>query len=337
MNNKILVGIVIAIILVGAGGFYIFSNGEGETQELTHVSVKFRWVPHMGYSGLYVADTKGFYEDAGLNVTFVPVDLNQLLIPAVDYLESGTADFAEGSGLEALQAFGQGKDIKVIIAMYQISPYVFTSLKESNITSPSDFEGKKLGINRGNAEGFVLYPAVLRAVGLDPADAEIFPVGVDIASILTSGEADVVDGFRIAQPYEVEQAGLDYNLIYPEQYGVKGYDQVLMTSQELIDENPELVRTFVEATIKGWEYTFDNPDESIDIILSYPSIGVFAERDYNEFIFEEVKLLVEPTGGQTIGHMDFQQWFSYYNELEIQGLIENEFEVRDMYTNEFIP
>jgi len=238
VKKMLFIAIAVIVVLAIIGFFGLRQITETELQELTPVSVKFRWVPYAGYNGAYIADTKGFYEDVGLDVTFNPVDLSQPLIPAADHLESGNADFVEGSGLEALEAFGMGTDIKVIMAMFQTSPYVFTTLKENNITSPADFEGKKLGINRGNAEGFVLYPAVLRAVGLDPSDADIFPVGVDIASILESGEADVVDGFRIAQPYEVEQAGLEYSLIFPEQYGVKGYDQVLMASGKMIDENP---------------------------------------------------------------------------------------------------
>jgi len=336
MNKKIIFGIV-GIVLIAAVAFFVFRGAEEQPQELTPVTVQFRWVHYASFAGMEVADAKGFYEDAGLDVTFKPVDLSQPIPFGADEILGGRADFAEVNSLETLQAFDEGKEIKAVMTTFQISPHAFVSLKESNITSPADFEGKTLGVLRNNPTGNLLYPALLERFDIDPSTANIIPVGFDVVSLLRTGEVDVVDVFRTTQLYQMDKAGLEYNLIYPEIYDLDGYERVIITSQKMIDENPKVVRTFVEATIKGWGYAYDNPEEAIEIVLSYAIGEPWNDQTYEEFVFETQKILIIPTGGQTIGHMDFQKWFNFYLAMDSQGLIENEFEVRDMYTNEFIP
>ena len=337
-NKKILIGTIALIIVIAIAGFFgLWQINKPEQKALTPVSVQLRWTHWAGFMGMQVAREKGFYEDVGLDVEFLTITLDQPIPDGVESVISGKAHFSEVNALEALEAFGRRHDIKAVMAMMQTSPHAFAALADSGITSPADFKGKTLGVIRDNATGNLLYPALMERVGINPKEANIIPIGFDVISVLKEGVADVVDVFRNNQPYGFDQAGLEYTLIFPEQYDLGGYEEVIIATERLIEENPELVRTFVEATILGWEYAFENPEESVDITISLATEEFYQNRAYEEFAYGEVVKLVQPTGGRTIGHMDFQQWFNFYNVMESQGLIETEFEVRDMYTNEFIP
>jgi len=334
MNKKIIIGIVAVIVVIGGG--YFFFTGETGTQELTPITLKLKWVHFAGYAGFYMAQEKGFYEDARLDVTLLPGDFSDPFPDVVGDVMSGRADFGEINGQSLLEAFGEGNDFKAIMATFQLSPHVFFSLKESNISSPGDFAGKKLGLIFDNKMGKILYPSIMEKVGVDPASTTIVPY-LDPISVLTSGEVDVADGWRTYQPYEFNQADIEVNMIFPEQYGLRGYDTVVFTPQKMIDENPEIVRAFVHASIKGWEYALDHPEEAVTLTMSNVTEESSDDEEFQRFSFNAQAPLIRPTGGKPIGHMDFQQWFNFYNVMESQGLIENEFEVRDMYTNEFIP
>jgi len=335
--KEIFIIILVAAFLAVVGFFGLRQITEPQKQELTPVSIQLRWTQWAGFSGLQVAVVKGFYEDVGIDLTFRTIDLSKPIPDLVKEVVEGRADFVEVNALEALRAYGQGADVVAVMAMLQSSPHAFASLKGSGITSPADFEGKRLGVTRDNATGNLLYPALMERVGLNPKKADIISVGIDAVSILKNGEVDVVDVFRNNQPYAFDQAGLEYNLILPENYNLGGYEEVILVSRELVDTNPELVRNFVEATILGWEYTIEHRKEALDIVVSFATDEFFKNPVFEEFALDEVMLLVQPTGGRTIGRMDFEPWFNFYNTMESQGLIEREFEVRDMYTNEFIP
>ena len=306
-----------------------------EPGELTSITFKLKWVHFAGYAGFYMAQEKGFYEDAGLDVTLLPGDFSDPFPDVVGDVMSGRADFGELNALTLIEAFSHGNDFKAIMATFQISPHVFFSLKESNISSPGDFAGKKLGLLFDNKMGKILYPSIMEKVGINPASATIVPF-LDPISALTSGEVDVVDGWRTYQPYQFNQADIEVNLIFPEQYGLGGYDTVVFTPQKMIDENPGIVRAFVEATIKGWEYALENPEEAIAVSFNRVTEPSNKDEEFQRFSFNAHAPLIRPTGGKSIGHMDFQQWFNFYNAMESQGFIQNEFNVRDMYTNEFI-
>ncbi|MCH8163683.1 MAG: ABC transporter substrate-binding protein, partial [Proteobacteria bacterium] len=317
---------VVALLLITVLAVAVFFGLRqiDEPGELTPITIKLKWVHFAGYAGFYMAQEKGFYEDAGLDVTLLPGDFSDPFPDVVGDVMSGRADFGEINGQSLLEAFGEGNDFKAIMATFQLSPHVFFSLKESNITSPGDFAGKKLGLIFDNKMGKILYPSIMEKVGIDPGSATIVPY-LDPISVLTSGEVDVADGWRTYQPYQFNQADIEVNMIFPEQYGLRGYDTVVFTSQKMIDENPEIVRAFVHASIKGWEYALLHPEEAVALTMSNVTEESNDDEGFQRFSFNAQAPLIRPTGGKSIGHMDFQQWFNFYNAMESQGLIENEF------------
>lgn len=336
MNKKIvLVVIVVALLVLGMvlyqKGFFTKKHN---TSPLTPVAVRLNWVPNAQFAGMYVAKEKGFYTDAGLDVTLLPYEdgLDQSL-----ELDTGAVHFIIQSATELLTSLGAGSDFVSVGAIYQKSPYAFITLAEKKIDSPADFKGKILGSKGGNKEAAVTYRALLSSqnINLDEAVVKALDFGPTELEDLQSGRADVVDLYRTDQLYLFERSNIPHTLILPEQYNFGMYGDVLVTDSETIRDNPDLVRGFVGATFAGWKYALSHKDEAIEIILKYAA-DQYADEAYERYILEKSAPLITPTGGRSLGSMDFTSWKNAYAAVRQAGLIEKEFDAGSMYTNDFL-
>ena len=295
--------------------------------DLTPLTVQLKWAHQAQFAGFYVADQKGFYKEGGIDVTLLPgayVDFDTV----IDDLLNGTTDFAIRGGDEVLTARAEGKPITAIAIIFQINPWVYATLKDSGIEKPQDFVGKKLMIS---PDGTVIHGALLRKMEINPENIELVPFGFNTDPLI-SGQADVHQLYQpsLGQSYEMEGYALDY--IWPNDYGVHFYADTIFTTDQMIEEKPEIVESFLRATLAGWRYAIENTDETVDFILLYDPI--LEEEIEKSKLEAQIPLIY--TGEYQIGWMRAEVWGGMHEILLEQGILEEPVGLDETFTMQFL-
>jgi len=300
------------------------------------VRVGLKWVNQAQFAGIYTAKEKLLYKKYGLDVAIKEFDFKT---SQIDDLLSGNTDFAFVSPEEVLLAIDEGKPIKAIGAIYQVSPYAIISLKESNINTPADFMGKTLGNEGGKLEGEMIYHLLLDSVGLTSSDAKIVDLDFQFSEFqdLTQKKADAIQLYRTDQLYIFDKEASDYNVIYPEHFGINMFNDVVVTREDTLKNSPELVEEFLAGTVEGWEYAIDNPEEAVEYSIKYVTKDSYLDRDYESFILKQSIPLVKPDVKSSVGAMTFSQWDKLYQHILSGGFIKGDFLVKDVFTTDFLP
>lgn len=337
MNKKIL--LIVGIVILTAGGvlwFQLSPEQEGGGSALENVRISLKWLHQTQFAGVYVAKEKGFYEDEGLDVEIKEWDFAGT---QEKDLAEGKEDFALMNPIEVLKAVDKGLDFRAVAIIYQDASWALVALKESGITTPADFRGKVLGLKGGTDDGKIIYPALLKTFGIDPSEVTIKPIGFETGpevQDVVEKRADVINVYRTDQVYLFDKRGLEYNLILPERFGFEMNGDVLVTTQRLIDENPKLVRKFVQATIEGWRHAIANVEEAVDITMPYVTNDTYKDRDLEVFILEKSIPLIQPSGPEKIGNIQFIRWRTLYEAMRANGLLEHELDVDRVFTRKFL-
>ncbi|TSC62888.1 MAG: NMT1/THI5 like domain-containing protein [Parcubacteria group bacterium Gr01-1014_48] len=337
MNKKIFVTIGIVILVVG-GILWLqrLSDQEGGIVPIEKVRISLKWLHQAQFAGLYVAKEKGFYEDKGLDVEIKEWDFS---VSQETDLAERKEDFAMMNPIEVLKAVDKGLDFRAVAIIYQDASWALVALKESGITTPADFRGKVLGLKGNTDDGRIIYPALLKTFGIDEGEVMIKPIGFETGpevQDVVEKRADVINVYRTDQVYLFDKQGLEYNLILPERFGFEMNGDVLVTTQRLIDENPDLVQGFVEATIKGWQYAMAHSEEAVDLTMPYVTNETYKDQELEKFIFEKSIPLIQPLGPEKIGSIQFIRWRTLYEAMRSNGLLEHEFDVDRVFTRKFL-
>jgi len=297
-------------------------------EKLTSVRVQVMWVPNAQFAGYYVAMDKGFYRQEGLDVIINDYDPN---VSVRDVIVSGQVEFGIDGAIEVLSGRGEGQEIKAVFVDYRISPTGFASLSSSNINHPQDWVGKRIGFLPDSTG--TIFKTILSRYDIQEEQMTFADYSYDFG-MLTDGIVDVIPVYIFDEPYALEQKGYEINTLLACDYGVNFYGDTLFTSTALIEENPELVQRFVNATLKGWQYALQNQNEAIEIILKYDDEG-YHDREYEQYILSRESPLVH-TGEDSIGWMKAEIWQEMYTIMNDSDLIQQPFDVSDSYTMQFL-
>lgn len=299
-------------------------------QELQKITFVLDWTPNTNYTGIYVAQSKGFFKEQGLDVEIIqPSELTSDTLVA-----SGTAQF--GVSYQESVTFARAQDVPVVsvAAVIQHNTSGFASLKEKNILSPKDFEGKTYG-----GWGSPIEEATIKYL-MDQAGADFSKV-----NILTTGDADF---FQISESGQVDFAwifegwdgvaaklrGIELNYIDlgKEAPVFDYYTPVIITSETMINNNEEVVKAFMKAAVKGYEFAIENPEEAAEIFIE-----AVPELD-KELIIESQKFLAEHYQAEAPywGMQKEEVWRNYSDWLFENGFIEKNIDVTKAYTNKYV-
>lgn len=287
------------------------------------VTLQLKWLPGAQFAGFYVAETQGYYDEENIDLSLLPGGIN---VPRIDNVVSGQAQFGILSGDQLLTSRIAGQPVKAVAAIFQINPAAFFSLAASGIEKPADMTGKRVGVNPGS----LTLPVVLHSAGLTLEDIEPVPLSSDLTPFL-EGDADVWAGYVTDQVLTLENQGYDLNVIMAYDYGAFIYSDVLFTTDALIENDPDLVARFVRATLRGWQYTLEHPDEAVDTILQFAP-EQSRERTRAE-ILATIPLITTPRA--ELGLMDSLVWETTQHIALDNGLIDTPIDLASLYTNRF--
>ncbi len=242
------------------------------------------FIPLGRHAPWYVALDKGFFKEEKLNVTIVPT---KGTADAVRFVESGLAELGF-IDIPSLVASGSaGASIRIVAANYQKPPYCVFSLNPgANVSSPKDMVGLEVG---SSSASFMprIFAAFMKMNNLDPSTLKI--VNIDAGArvpMLVSRKVQAIDQFLMGEP-SIRRAATDAQpkCLLLGDYGLDIYSNSIGAKQEFIRANPEVVRGFVRAALRGWQYALANPEESAQIQIKY------LKALNPEIIVDELKIL----------------------------------------------
>jgi ABC-type nitrate/sulfonate/bicarbonate transport system substrate-binding protein len=292
------------------------------------VTVRLKWLNQAQFAGFYVARENGFYKDAGLDVSIQPGGPD---FPAIQMVAGGNEQFGVTSADQILVAREKGVPVVAVAVLYRKSPFVLFSLKSSGIDTPEKFLGRKIGVKIGGNEELV-YRAVLKKTAVPAAGLTEIPVKFDLTPLLT-GQIEVWPGYSINEVIAAREKGFEVNVISPANYGLNFYADTLFTTEKMISEHPDLVKRFVAATVKGWNYATEHPEEAANITVKY---GNKLAYPHELAMMKESIDLLKPDR-KPIGTMDAAQWSGLESFLIEGGFMKTPISLDQAYNTKFLP
>lgn len=301
-------------------------------QEKDKVTLRMSWFPYADYAVYVVGLEKGFYKEEGIDLKIEATKGSGLTTKLIGNRE---AEFASASGETTLIARTKGMPLKVLATLHQTSPVSIVSLKEKGIAEPKDLEGKSLASDP-NSMKHKQFQALCEKNGVDIEKIEILPIkGSDFVHIL-KGRADCMLAFGYIADALLKRKGHDINEIKLADYGIDVYSMSLITNEDLIEERPGLVKKFVRAAMKSWEYAVSHPNETVQAYVDkYPELK---KEDQYYQVLEVISLMQNDyTREHGLGYQSRQKWQKTRDLLYEQGLLGKKIDVNQVYTNEFLP
>lgn len=324
---------VVAILLIGGAYVVILLSDTQLVSKNANLSLK--WLHQAQFAGVYSAMEEGYFAESGLKVN--PIEY-KLGTDQFEMLRNGEADFAIISAEEVVKRVSEGEEVVALAAIYQQSPLIAVSLKESNIKNPADLKGKTVGVKGGSLEELLFYEALLAVVGLDKTDIGYKVVGFEKTELqdLTEPDIDTVLLYSVDQLYEFDNNNIKYDIIDPSRFGFNLYNDVLVVSKSKIDEDRKYVSRFVKSLIKGWDFAVANQEKAVEYTIKYVTNDRYKDIAYETYILNNSVPLIVPSNGEPIGHMSEGVWRRIIESLDFIDILDSNVDPTSIYTEEFL-
>jgi NitT/TauT family transport system substrate-binding protein len=309
-------------------------TGPAFAEGLTPVSLRLDWVTGDYHAPFFVGVEKGYYKDEGLDVSIEPGNGSATVAQAIGN-GNGTFGFVDGATM--MNLVSKGLNVKAVMGIYQTSPLAIVFDVKRGIQKPKDLEGKKIGVTNGEAP-LILLPAFFKAAGVDPAKVTLVNGSAATKSaILLSGRVDATADFGFARIPQVGELGMTAAQFKYASYGVNVPGNCIIARVDYLKSHPDIVRKFVHATAKAFDWTVGHPAEAVDILIkANPGIKIPRDVSIKVLLLSLDLLHTDATKGQPIGLMSPDDWRRAEDLLaQYQGL-KKLGDVDSYMTNEFV-
>ena len=331
MNHKKILAVGLAAVMtVGAAGSMTVSAADNETEKITFV---LDWTPNTNHTGLYVAESLGYFEDQGLEVEIVQPPEGG----ADALVASGRAQF--GVSFQDSMAPGVAGDnalpTTAVAALIQHNTSGIISRKGEGMDTPKGMEGKKYATWDGPIE-VAMIQNVVEQDGGDFSKVEMIPSTVtDEVSALESGSVDAIWIFYAwaGVKFDLTGAETDYFAFKDINPVFDYYTPVVIANNEFLEEEPETAKKFLTALRDGYEYAIENPEEAADILCeAAPELDPELVLASQEYLKDQYKAEVSQWG-----YIDPERWNAFYEWLNENGLTEAEIPENVGFSNDYLP
>lgn len=306
------------------------SDGEQGGPDLTPVTLGVGFIPNVQFAVFYVGIEKGFFAEEGLAVTLdYGFENDYLALVAANELQ-----FMIGSGDQVVIGRAQGLPLRYVMNWYTRFPVVIFAKAETGIRKPADLKDKRIGIPGPFGASYVAFRGILEAADLAESDVTMESIGFTQAAAVIEDTVDAAVDYGVNGPIVLEQEGIETVQIQLDEY-LSIPANGLVTNQITIDENPELVRKMVRASLRSIQYTLDNPDEAFRIALQFvPEAADNAEA--NRAVFDAVLQYWTPRNDYQLGETRRAEWQAAVEFMQRIGLVESVVPADELFTVEFI-
>ena len=297
---------------------------------LTPVALGLGFIPSVQFAPFYVAQAKGFFTEQGLDVTLQHgIETDFLKLVGVNQMQ-----FAVGSGDQVILGRAQGLPLTYTLAWYRQFPVTVMSLADKGLNTPQALEGRRVGIPGLFGASLVAWKALVYATGLDESQVTLESIGFTQAAAVSQDRVDAALDYVTNGPVQLRLAARDVNVISVSDY-IDLPSNGLITNEQTIAENPELVQRVINATMTGIRYTLANPDEAFAISLrAVPEAGGDNEAA-NRAIFD-ASLALWQVDDAALGRSDPAAWQGASEFMRLMGLIDSDVPSAGIFTNQFV-
>ena len=298
---------------------------------LKPVSLQLQWVTQAQFAGYYVALDKGWYKAEGIDLTIKPGGPD--LVP-VDLVAAGASDYGTTLLADLTVAIQKGKPVISIGQIQQVNGLLLLAKKNSGITSAKGFVGKKVGVWLGSWE--VQFNALLAKEGISPESVDVVPQGWSMEPFLR-GELDVASAMIYNEYHVVLGHGVkaeDLNIIDYADFGLGFPGDVLFTSQNQYKNDSDQCERMLRASLKGWQYATEHPEEAAKIVLKYDKTGVQTLEHQFAMMKEITKLVKLPE--HQLGYTEEATVQRMIDLLVRYKILDKPVPTSDIYTGEFV-
>lgn len=286
---------------------------------------------NLPFVGAYVAQEKGYFAEEGLEVT---IQHSAGGGQHMQLLAAGEVQVTTQDAAVLLQRRVEpGLPLVSIGLIGQRGQQAYVALADSGIETPKDWVGRTVGY-KGTPPPDVY--AILEAVGLDVSDVDLVNVGFD-PRVLTEGVVDVYPVFKSNEPNLIRSWGYELNMWDAADYDVPTLGLTYVTTEELVQSEPETLRAFMSAVMRGIEYAGANREEAVEIVLQYA--GDDADPQHMRYMldteFEDYHSAVTETNGP--GWQTIEQWQALADMLTAYEILPQALDASGAFTNEFLP
>lgn len=326
MKKKRIAALLFLVLALG-----LFGCGKETEQEFEEVTFVLDWTPNTNHTGVYVAKAKGYFEEAGLQVTIIqpPEDGAAMLVAG------GGAQFGVDFQDSLAPAFASEEKLPVtaVAAVIQHNTSGLISLKENGIDTPKKMEGFSYATwNLETEQAIIKY--IMERDGGDFSKLNMIPSTVaDVVSALET-DVDLVwiyyawDGvaakLKGCETNYINFADLDTSLDY--------YSPVIIANNDYLKENPKQAKAFLQAVKKGYEFAMEHPKEAADILCEEaPELDTEIVKESQEWLADQYQ-----ADAESWGLIDGARWDGFYQWLYENGVIQQEIPKGTGYSNDYI-
>jgi len=285
-----------------------------------HITLQLKWKHAFQFAGFYMALEKGYYRDAGLDVSLIEGGPGK---SSVDHVVKAPAAYGITS-TGALLARSHGKPVKALGAIFQHSPLALLVLKQSGIKSITDLRGKRVMLQTGFQNADIL--AALQQAGIGERDFIRQNISYNIEDLI-EGKTDAFSAYTTDQPHQLDLSHVAYRIFRPADGGIDFYGDIIITSDDEIQNHPQRVAAFMQATELGWNDALEQIDEAIDLILLKYNTQHFSRKKLRFEADESARLIMQDV--VHVGYMNNYRWQQIANVYSQQGLLPADYPVAD--------
>jgi NitT/TauT family transport system substrate-binding protein len=328
MKRRMFLVLLLAGFILSACGSVESPEPTSSPEGLTHVRLPMGYIPNVQYAPFYVAVDKGYFMEAGFVVEF---DYS-FETDGVQLVGAGEVPFALASGEQILLARAQEIPVVYVMGWFQDFPVAVAAKAESGIEIPADLVGKKVGVPMLSGASYIGLRALLYETGVAEEDITLDSIGFNQVEALAADQEEAVVVYVTNEPVQLRAQGYDINVIRVADYSHLAANGII-TNETTIAENPEMVRRFVGAALRGLEDTIDDPEGAYAICEKY--VEGLAEEN-RAVQMEVLNLSIDFWRADTLGYSQAAAWENMQVVLLDMGLLSEPLDLDAAYTNDFI-
>ena len=326
----------VALVIAATILLCLSACGAETESSMTPITVCLDWTPNTNHTGLYVALEKGYYKEAGLDVTIVQPPENG----ATQACSAGQAQFAIDAQDTLAPAFTSDTPMNVtaVAAIIQHNTSGIISLKGQGMDTPKGLEGKTYLTWNIPTELAIMENVVTKAGG-DWSKVTLIPNTVtDEAQDIKANPDHAIWIFAGWSKVNADVNNIDTDLFYFKDLNptFDYYTPVIIANNDFLASNPETAKAFLSATRKGYEFAISNPEEAAQILIDGDSTGSLVGSE--ELVVASQKWLADQyiADASQWGYFDSERWDGFYSGLYSENLIEKELPAGTGYTNDYL-
>jgi NitT/TauT family transport system substrate-binding protein len=296
------------------------------------VTIGMAYIPNVQFAPWYVAKEKGYFREAGLDVTFD----YRMDIDALQLVAAGQLDYAIAGGDQVITARAQNIPVVYLACLYAKFPPAIIAKAKSHIIKPRDLKGKKIGLPLYGTN-LLAIKAILRKAGLTESEVQLIDIGYTQIPSLTADKVDAVVGFANNEPLKLRADGYHVTQINSWDYlSLVGHG--LITGETQLSRSPKQVRRMVQATVKGMQYALKHPEKAFQICCKYlPELGKDQQKTEKAVFIASLPLWENSyTRQKGLGWSNPKDWEASQQLMKKLGLIKQTTPVAKMLNLNFL-